>query len=45
MIVVITVSRRVGQLTLAASERTSWKNRAGLLLAIASNHDDKGPRV
>jgi hypothetical protein len=30
MIVVIVVSRRVGQVTLAVSERTSWRNLNGL---------------
>src|SRR4029450_5693223 len=34
MTVVMTVSRRVGQVTLATSVRTCWTNSKGLVLAI-----------
>ena len=47
MIVVIVVSRRVGQVTLSVSERTSCRNLNGLNLAMtlwasatSNRHDD-----
>jgi hypothetical protein len=38
MIVVIMVSRRVGQVTLAVSERTSCKNLNGLTAIVEDPH-------
>ena len=40
MMVVISVSRRVGQVTLSASARTSCRNLNGLILAMCFSSAD-----
>ena len=43
MMVVIMVSRRVGQVTLSVSARTSWRNLNGLTFAIVLPHRSPPP--